>query len=368
MAVKSGTVKKDILREVYKANRDNAGKPPPAGRAVSRPRRHGVGFAGVLFVVLLAGMAWSLKPPSTGARDDASGTTAASAPASEPIVPYAIPDGGRPASAADYRGMVDQPTVSLAGLFGLSVGTIVIDPGHGGRDPGTHGPNGLLEKTVTLDVARRLKARLENRAGLRVLLTRDEDRKRSLRDRVRMANAVNADLFVSLHLNWLPQKPANVIETYYFGPPEDEAAVKLAATENQDSAYALADFEEMVSRMGQTMKHQESLNLARHIQASLYNNVHQRNPSVMNSGVKTAPFVVLLGADMPSVLAEMTSISNAEEARQLNTASYRDELASYLEQGILSYLESRRPEPLFAKEANSSGANRYAVKEENDQG
>lgn len=367
MAVHSGSVKKQILREVYKANRDNEGKPPPAERApLNARRRNGMGLAGMLFVVLLTGMAWSLKPPSTGARD--AGAPEAAVPASEPIVPYAMPDDGVPAPPADYRAMVDQPMVPLAGLFGLEVGTIVIDPGHGGRDPGTQGPNGLLEKTVTLDVARRLKARLERRPGLRVLLTRDEDRKRSLRDRVRMANAVNADLFVSLHLNWLPQKPANVIETYYFGPPEDEAAVELAATENRESAYALADFDEMVSRMGETLKHQESLNVARHIQTSLYSNVHERNPSVMNSGVKTAPFVVLLGANMPSVLAEMTSISNADEARQLATADYREELASYLEQGILSYLESRQPEPLIATEANRSGANRYAVKEESDQG
>ncbi len=366
MAVKRGAVKENILREVYRANRDNEGKPPPAARPPVSARRNGMGLAGVMFVVLLAGMAWSLKPPSTGARDV--GGSEAPAPASEPIVPYAVPDGGAPASAADYAGMVEQPLVSLAGLFGLEVGTIVIDPGHGGRDVGATGPNGLTEKTVTLDVARRLKARLESRPGLRVLLTRDEDRKRSLRDRVRMANAVNADLFVSLHLNWLPQQPANVIETYYFGPPEDEAAVALAAAENRDSSYALADFDEMVSRMGQTMKHQESLGVARHIQASLYNNVRERNQSVMNSGVKTAPFVVLLGADMPSVLAEMTCISNVEEARKLATAAYRDELASYLEQGIVSYLESRRPAPLIAKEANPSGANRYAVKEKSDQG
>lgn len=366
MAVKRGSVKKHILREVYEANRDNAGKPPPASRSVVSARRNGMGLAGVMFVVLLAGMAWSLKPPSTGARDAEQAMP--SAPASAPIIPYAMPDGGVPAGAADYSGMVHQPLVSLAGLFGLGVGTIVIDPGHGGRDVGATGPNGLTEKTVTLDVARRLKARLERRDGLRVLLTRDEDRKRSLRDRVRLANAVNADLFVSLHLNWLPQQPANVIETYYFGPPEDEAAVRLAAAENRDSAYALADFDEMVSRMGQTMKHQESLGVARHIQASLYNNVHEHNQSVMNSGVKTAPFVVLLGADMPSVLAEMTCISNAAEARKLATAEYRDELASYLEQGILSYLESKQPAPRFAEEANPSGVNRYAVKEKSDQG
>ena len=132
-----------------------------------------------------------------------------------------------------------------------------------------------------------------------------------------------------------------------------EAAVRLAAVENRDSEYALADFDEMVSRMGETMKHQESLNLARHIQSSLYSKVSERNASVMNSGVKTAPFVVLLGADMPSVLAELTCISNAEEARKLAT---------------VGYLESQRPATLIAEQTKNSGVDRYAAKEENDQG
>lgn len=347
-----GSKKKNaILREVYEANRDNAGKAPVRPRPVV-VRRRDYGFIGLVLAALAAGMVWTMQPPFTEATHD-SVRGVPSQPASLPV-PYAAPAGmGRAAGPADWEfaGMADRPLVPLAGLFGLGVKTIVIDPGHGGYDPGSVGPNGLTEKSVTLDVARRLKAGLEAGGKLRVLLTRDGDMARSLRDRVRLANALDADLFISLHLNWLPQQPVTLIETYSFGPPEDERAVAAAARENRHTDYSLADFESMTARLGMTMKHQESYRLAGHIQHSLYTGARAVDLEVSNGGVKTAPFVVLLGADMPSVLAEMTCISNPEEARRLATAEYRDMLARQLEKGIRGYLDDISPAPVMA--ANS---------------
>lgn len=345
MAGSRGNAKRSILREVYEANRDNAGK-APSRRRVPVSRRGGYGMLGTALAALAAGMIWSMQPPSTEATHDSAFRPTFEAGAA--LVPFALPAGNAP-GAADYAMLADQPLVPLAGLFGLGVRTVVIDPGHGGFDPGAVGPNGLTEKAVTLDVARRLKARLEADGRVRVVLTRDGDMARSLRDRVRLANALRADLFISLHLNWLPQEPVTLIETYYFGPPEDARAVAAAARENRYTDYGLADFESMAARLEMTMKHQESYRLAGHIQHSLFSGAQSAGRMVGDAGVKTAPFVVLLGADMPSVLAEITCISNPEEAARLASAEYRDHLSMLLERGVRSYMaDNAVPAPMFA--------------------
>lgn len=339
-------LKKSILQEVYEANRYNAGKPPSRPRRTSVLRRRDYGVLGIVFAALAVSMVWSMRPPPTEAGHDAASPPAAGA--GSVLVPYAPPSDPVPMGALDYAGMAQQSLVPLAGLFGLEARTIVIDPGHGGHDSGAIGPNGLTEKAVTLDVARRLKARLESDGELRVVLTRDADAARSLRHRVRLANALQADLFISLHLNWLPQEPVTLIETYYFGPPRDARAVSVAARENRNSEYSLADFESITERLGMTMKHQESYRLAERIQTSLYNDALSAGMAVSDAGVKTAPFVVLLGADMPSVLVEMTCLSNAEEANRLTTVAYRERLAKRLEAGIRDYLSENAAMPLVA--------------------
>ena len=142
----------------------------------------------------------------------------------------------------DYDILVNNNDVRLTTLFGLGVRTIVIDPGHGGKDPGAIGPQGTMEKDITLDVAHRLKNRLEEKLTFNIYLTRETDETMSLSDRVKFTNAVGADLFVSIHVNSIPEASINTIETYYFGPPSDEKTLRLAERENADSMYSSADF------------------------------------------------------------------------------------------------------------------------------
>lgn len=254
-------------------------------------------------------------------------------------------------SLARFDALVADRNVDLATLFGLEVSTIVIDPGHGGRDPGATGPTGLTEKAVNLAIARRLQERLNERGDIRAVLTRDSDEFLSLRERVEIANARDADLFLSLHVNYLPQEPPTVIETYYFGPGSDEAALRAARRENRTSEYHMGEFREVLAKIGRTFKHQESRALAQSIHGQLYRSMKAHNEDLLDSGTKTAPFVVLLGAEMPSVLAEVTCLSNEREERRLRTASYRERIAGYLEKGIKAYLDRNRPDTQLVKGA-----------------
>jgi N-acetylmuramoyl-L-alanine amidase len=238
-----------------------------------------------------------------------------------------------------YRAYLGQLPIPLRRIFGLKVGTIIIDPGHGGKDSGAIGKLGTMEKDITLDIARRLKKRLLTHRRYRVLMTREEDFTLSLEDRVEFANVHGADLYISIHVNYIPHKPFNVIETYYFGPHTDRDSLVLAEKENRGTQYTLSDFKEIFHKIENTLKTQESNVLARAIQKSLYRNIRRQNKNSYNYGVKSAPFVVLLGVDVPSVLAEVTCLSNTEEEKKLNDAGYRKEIARYLEEGIIRYLK-----------------------------
>ena len=228
--------------------------------------------------------------------------------------------------------------IPLKKVFGLGVKTIVIDPGHGGQDPGTTGKIGLVEKDITLDIARMLRDRLIKQ-GYNVLLTRDSDVTLPLTSRVWFANRHKADLFISIHVNYVPYKPINIIETYYFGPPKDDETLRLASVENAESHYRIGEFREIIQKVGDTLKIQESKKLASFIQESLYLNISGQNRDVLDYGIKTAPFVVLLGVEMPAVLAEVSCLSNKEEEMKLHSQKYRDDIAQYIESGILNYLK-----------------------------
>jgi N-acetylmuramoyl-L-alanine amidase len=259
-------------------------------------------------------------------------------PSPAPAPVPAIPDREHP---QNYERLLDEVDVRLSSLFGLAVHTIVIDPGHGGRDPGAIGASGTREKDLTLDIALRLRDRLKENGPYNVVLTREVDKKVTPSKRVEFANANNADLFVSIHINSLPQKPLNVIETYYFGPPQDEETLRLAEKENQGSEYSLEGFRAIIEKIGDTLKRQESIALAWSIQRSLFTNIREYDADVQDVGVKVAPFVVLLGVDAPAVLAEVSCITNDEEEVKLNSPDYREKIASFLEDGIISYLNRR---------------------------
>ncbi len=230
-----------------------------------------------------------------------------------------------------------------AGLVGevipLSVSTVVVDPGHGGVDSGTAPGMGLLEKDLTLDISRRLAVLLEA-GGCRVVLTRHDDRAVSLRERAEIANAAHGDLFLSIHLNWLPDREARGVETYYLGPTNDPFIRKLASVENERSGYALADYRSLLEGIFADARQHESHRLAEAIQSHLVATIGAAQRKVADRGVMTAPFVVLVATEMPAVLVEVACLSNQGEAHQLASPEYRQRVAAALVDGIRSYAAS----------------------------
>jgi N-acetylmuramoyl-L-alanine amidase len=208
------------------------------------------------------------------------------------------------------------------------------------------------EKDLTLDVAKRLRDRLSKFRNYQILMTRESDVTVSLNERIDFANNHNADLYISIHVNYVPKKPINIIETYYFGTYTDEETLRLAEKENEGTEYTLSAFRNVIQKIGNTMKFHESKKLATSIQQSLFGNISKRNKDILDHGIKTAPFVVLLGVDVPSVLTEISTLSNEDEESKLNIDSYRAEIASYLEEGIVRYLNNN-----FKK-----GETRYAAR------
>jgi len=221
----------------------------------------------------------------------------------------------------------------------LSLRTVVLDPGHGGENEGTKAPRGLVEKDVTLDIAQRLGDLLLS-SGYQVVLTREEDLSLSLRDRADLANTRRGDIFVSIHVNWLENRELRGLETFYLGPTDDPYLEALAARENQQSGYSLADLRDILQQVYAGVRQEESRRLAAAVQRSLFAALHQVNGSVRDRGVKSAPFGVLTRTDMPAILAEVSSVSNEVEARLLMTPIYRQYLAEALFQGIESYSHS----------------------------
>ena len=194
---------------------------------------------------------------------------------------------------------------------------IVLDPGHGGKDPGAIGAGGLAEKDIVLSIAKKLAVKLKNEMGMEVVLTRKDDRFVALEDRTAMANAEDADLFISLHVNASPNAEARGIETYYLDNTTDEAAMRLAARENATSRKNISDLQFILSDMTQNMKLEDSITLAHQLQGALVGGMSKVMSDVKDLGVKKALFYVLVGARMPSVLVEMFFITNRTEGRAM---------------------------------------------------
>jgi N-acetylmuramoyl-L-alanine amidase len=250
-----------------------------------------------------------------------------------------------PSTPAQYNAFLNNAQTPLSRIFGLKVKTIVIDPGHGGRDPGAVGRLGTREKNITLDIAHKLRERLRKFPEYRILMTREKDDHLSLEQRVAFANSKKADLFISIHVNYIPSKPSNIIETYYFGPNSDEKTLMLVEKENSGTQYTLSDFSGIIQKIGNTLKTQESGQLALYIQRSLYSNISRQSRNIENWGVRKAPFIVLLGVDIPSVLTEVTCLSDPAEEKKLNQEPYREEIAKFLEEGIVKYLNNNHNKP-----------------------
>ncbi len=227
---------------------------------------------------------------------------------------------------------------SLIRALGLKIGRIVIDPGHGGHDTGTIGPEGLMEKDLVLDVSLRLGRLLEARLGADVVYTRDDDTFIPLETRTAIANEKQADLFVSVHANSSPDPEARGVETYYLNFTSSPDALEVAARENAVSEKSIHELQDLVKKITLKEKIDESRELASDVQASLYQGLSAKNSSLHNRGVKKAPFVVLIGANMPSILAEISFVSNPIDEQRLETPEYRQKIAESLYRGIAKYV------------------------------
>lgn len=217
---------------------------------------------------------------------------------------------------------------------------IVLDPGHGGKDPGALGVNHAAEKDIVLAIAKKLAKRLKAELGIDVVLTRRDDTFIPLEDRTAVANAEDADLFISLHVNASPNANAKGIETYYLDNTTDEASIRLAARENATSRKSISDLQFILSDLTQNSKLEDSITLGHRLHSSVVSLMGRRYGEVKDLGVKKALFYVLVGARMPSVLVELFFITNKTEGRALTRQAYQDALVEALLEGIKKYQES----------------------------
>jgi N-acetylmuramoyl-L-alanine amidase len=276
---------------------------------------------------------------------------ATTAPTSEPTVQVVAPRNSdkKPTTTAASKKNQHYPEIhqaqptadgqrSLIRALGLKVGRIVIDAGHGGHDTGTIGPNGLLEKDLVLDVSLRLGHLLQTRMGADVIYTRDDDTFIPLETRTAIANQQQADLFVSVHANSSQDPSARGVETYYlnFNPSPD--ALEVAARENAVSEKSVHELGDLVKKITLKDKVEESREFATDVQHSLYQGLAGKEKTMRDRGVKKAPFIVLIGANMPSILAEISFVSNPGDEKKLQTPEYRQKIAESLYKGIARYI------------------------------
>ncbi len=231
------------------------------------------------------------------------------------------------------------PTVSLARQLGLTVKRIVIDPGHGGKDPGCR-IGGRYEKDITLSIARLLARKLREKIGCEVFLTRDKDIFLSLEQRTAIANMKKADLFISLHVNAHKDQRIHGLETYFLNMATDQSAVLVAARENATSEKSISDLQTILNDLMLNTKINESSRLAHNVQNGMVGDVKKVYAGIRSLGVKQAPFYVLIGAEMPAVLVEVGFLSNRRERDRLVDKKYQESITDGIYAGIRSYIES----------------------------
>lgn len=231
-------------------------------------------------------------------------------------------------------------TLSLAQQLGLKVGRIVIDPGHGGKDPGAMA-NGLQEKDIVLKFAQQLKPILEQKVGCEVILTRESDTFISLEERTAIANTQGADLFLSIHLNAHPSAKVRGLETYYLNLSTNAEAMRVAAMENATSTNQMSDLQDILQDIMQNSKVTESSRLAEKVHGAVVTGLeNEAFGTVPNLGVKQAPFYVLIGAQMPAILMELAFISNPEDVQNLQLPEYLSAMANDIASGVQAYVNS----------------------------
>jgi N-acetylmuramoyl-L-alanine amidase len=278
---------------------------------------------------MLAASATAATPTATttAAPIAATATTTTTAPAPSP-----------PSSAGG---------LSIARQLGLGVSRIVIDPGHGGHDPGGV-EHGTTEAQIVLDVALRLEKMLEKVPGVEVILTRRTDDFLPLQERTAIANREGADLFLSIHANANANTRASGVETYFLNFATNSSAAAIAARENATSGQAMGALPDFVKTIALNNKMDESRDFAAIVQRSMVEMLTPNNKGLRDLGVKQAPFVVLIGASMPSVLAEISFLTNIQEARLLRTQAYRQKIAESLYEAVRKYQSSLKSETKVA--------------------
>jgi N-acetylmuramoyl-L-alanine amidase len=243
-------------------------------------------------------------------------------------------------------------TSDIAKQLSLGVRRIVIDPGHGGKDYGAPGcVKGVHEKQITLQIAKRLAAKLKRELNCEVILTRTKDRYLTLEERTAFANTKDADLFISIHTNASRDQRAYGISTYFLNLADDDEAKRVAAMENATSTNNISDLEKILFSLMHYSKINESSRLATTVQDTMTHHLNRKGYSrIKSKGVKQAPFYVLLGAQMPSILVETSFISNPRECRRLMNSKYQDRLSEGIIQGIKQYIKDTNPTALFEEQ------------------
>ncbi len=230
---------------------------------------------------------------------------------------------------------------SMVRQLGLGVRTIVLDPGHGGKDPGTSNSRlRLYEKEITLDIAKRLKRLFQKHREYKIILTRERDRYMTLEERTAIANSKKGDLFISIHLNSARRRSVRGVESYFLNMTTDPWAMHVAAIENKVNEKSIGDMETIVDQIVKHARISESKIFTGRLQENLVKQLGKKYKNIKNLGVKKAPFFVLVGARMPAALVEISFLSNYQEGKRLKSSVYRDYIAEGLYSGILSYIKS----------------------------
>jgi N-acetylmuramoyl-L-alanine amidase len=277
--------------------------------------------------------------PPTEAKEEPAETLASSTP---PLQPPSVP---KPTGKGNH---------TLSRALGLKVGRIVVDPGHGGHDTGTIGPTGLMEKDLVLDVARRLGRKLEEALNAEVLYTREDDSFVPLENRIALANEKQADLFISIHANSSRNRKVRGVETFYLNFSSDPEVLELAARENALSQKSVHELQDLVRSISRNEKLDESRELAGTIQKHLHAQLRKSSRTIRNRGVKRAPFVVLIGGNMPSILTEIAFLSNPSDEKLLKAPRGRQTVADGIYAGMTQYLEDVNSVAFLANGAEPS--------------
>jgi N-acetylmuramoyl-L-alanine amidase len=261
----------------------------------------------------------------------------------EPVVEPPVVKESGPASPAELAKAArpsSSGSSSLTRALGLKLNRIVLDAGHGGHDVGTSGPKGLLEKELVLDVTLRLGKLIEQGLGAEVIYTRSDDTFVPLEGRTDLANEKKADLFLSIHANSSSVPRITGVETYYLNFTDSKEAMDLASRENAASQRSIFELQDLLQKITLHEKIDESREFAKRVQSAMFAFSLRTFPGQRDRGVKKAPFVVLIGAQMPSILAEIGFVTNTREEQLLKRPDYRQKIAESLYKGVSKYAES----------------------------